>query len=345
MICNVSINEIRVGNIGKNNNLEWKLNVKNDMCVRFSFKIYCPTNYRGQINVLIKNNLDVFNYALNQRNTTLNEVFSTTKGSLLVTTANTFVVPIKYNLQFTKVEKNQQENQQYHQQTAQNKKYALLVGISDYLYINDLSFCDEDVVSWADYLCGLGYEITILGDKTSCYGKYKVEGLATEENVRNNIKKIGNKISAGDKFLFISSGHGSGDGTGNSFLCCLEENGTPNGEYTDKEFASDVKHIVNNGATVITFFDNCYSGGMLDEVCQCDPTKVCALSTCTADGFGFDECTFQHGAWTYYFLIKTVCGTNPKPNNLGDAFDKAITMYPYKDGNLPQIRGNKTIMF
>ena len=65
-------------------------------------------------------------------------------------------------------------------------KYALLVGISDYHEINDLSFCDEDVTDWYNYLVGtLDYSpnnIVVLGDgHTNDYPKHN--GLATRSRI------------------------------------------------------------------------------------------------------------------------------------------------------------------
>ena len=50
--------------------------------------------------------------------------------------------------------------------------WAVIVGISDYLYISDLSYCDEDATDWYNYLNNvMGYDnIRVLGDShTSNY--------------------------------------------------------------------------------------------------------------------------------------------------------------------------------
>jgi hypothetical protein len=48
------------------------------------------------------------------------------------------------------------------------QKYAVIVGISDYKAISDLSFCDEDASDWYDFITGaLGVptsHVTVLGD-------------------------------------------------------------------------------------------------------------------------------------------------------------------------------------
>ncbi|MHA1366972.1 MAG: Ig-like domain-containing protein [Candidatus Heimdallarchaeota archaeon] len=64
-------------------------------------------------------------------------------------------------------------------------KYAVLAGISNYKAISDLSYCDEDVNDWYNYLVTIGYEsnnIIVLGDHTSSYEKY--DGTATESNIK-----------------------------------------------------------------------------------------------------------------------------------------------------------------
>lgn len=223
------------------------------------------------------------------------------------------------------------------------KKYALIVGISDYLYINDLEYCDEDAVSWCDFLSSKNYEFTVLGDKTSSYGKYTKNDLATEANIKKYMNDISIKANSGDQFVFISSGHGSGDGKGNSFLCCLDEQGVAQGEYTDKELAVDIKKFTDKQVKAICFFDNCFSGGMIPEVVGDDPKLVCATSTCTQDGYGYDVTTYKHGAWTYAFLIQTLM---KYPNlNVNDIFAKALLTYPYKGGDLPQLGGNGSLYF
>jgi hypothetical protein len=223
------------------------------------------------------------------------------------------------------------------------QKYALIVSISDYLYISDLDYCDEDAVSWCDYLKTKSYEIVLLGDKTSSYGTYKITNFATEANIRQYMNTISTKVKSGDQFVFISSGHGSGDGRGNSFLCCLDENGTPQGEYTDKELALDVKKFTDKQVKTICFFDNCFSGGMIPEVVGNNSTLVCATSTCSQNGYGYDVSSYKHGAWTYEFLVKNL---SKNPNlSVNDIFTRSAMSYPYKNGDIPQLGGNGSLTF
>ena len=202
------------------------------------------------------------------------------------------------------------------------KKYAIVIGISDYSKISDLNFCDEDASDWANYLLAKGYQCIILGDKHVInYPHYN--GLATEENVRNYIQKITNLTDETSKFAFVSSGHGSGDGKGNSFLCMYDYNGKPNGQYTDKEFSNDIEKIKGEK---FVFLDHCNSGGLLDELQLHD--NIFATSTCTSSGFGWDMEQFNNGAWTYVFLKKALLEhfINSDPT-LQDVFDYAKSIF------------------
>ncbi len=159
------------------------------------------------------------------------------------------------------------------------KKYAILIGVSDYKSIGDLNFCDEDVTSWYQFFKKKEYKLYVYGDKhKENYPHYS--GLATEKHVRHRITKLLSKITENDTVAIVVSGHGNGDGEGNSYLCMYDCDGDKKGSYTDKEFYEDVKDVK---CQLFVFFDNCFSGGMLDELKKVD--KVFATSTCSEKGF------------------------------------------------------------
>lgn len=223
------------------------------------------------------------------------------------------------------------------------EKYALIVAVSDYRHISDLSYCDEDAVAWMDFLTPLGYKITLLGDDTSTYGKYKKDGLALESNIKAHMARIANLVKSGDKFAYILSGHGDGDKKGSSYYCCLDINGRPEGKYMDTELAADLKRVVDKNVESIVFYDCCFSGGMLPETANVNRSLVCATSTCTEDGYGYDVGRYKQGAWTYHFLVKNL-SQNPN-DTMAQTFEKAIKTYPYGNGDAPQIMGNTGIKF
>lgn len=221
----------------------------------------------------------------------------------------------------------------------QGDKFALIVGISDYEKISDLSYCDEDASDWYNYLINIGYaseNIIVLGDtKTANYPKY--DGLATEYNIKYYINWLIN-IEC-DEICFITSGHGGGDGIGNSFNCAWDCASGENGEdgYLD-DFEFQAAFTGVKASKVFVFMDHCYSGGMIPEFHAACGSKLYMTTTCTEDGYGYDVRTYSNGAWTYFFLEYALInhfGSNPL-TAMEDAFDYAIVSYPYGGGDTPQ---------
>jgi len=173
-----------------------------------------------------------------------------------------------------------------------NGRYAVIVGISDYDKMSDLNFCDEDSTDWYKYLVSAGYECKVFGDRNAVnYPRY--DGLATKTNVRQAIASIVEHCKPSDKFVFVTSGHGSGDGKGDSHLNLLGD------VYTDVELAADLK-ACHTKTEKIVIIDHCFSGGFLDNLRNCP--NICAMTTCSKNGYGYDVSTYQNGAWTYALL-------------------------------------------
>ena len=206
-------------------------------------------------------------------------------------------------------------------------KYAIIVGISDYLSISDLSYCDEDATDWYNFLNGQGYECHVYGDgHTSNYPVYT--GDAYEATVRSAVQELANHAQAGDEVLFITSGHGSGDGNGNSYLCMYDCSGS-SGCYYDYELAADIGGF-GLDVNIMVFIDHCYSGGMGPELMNLNQ-KIYCTTTCTEDGYGYDDPTHQNGAWTYEFLEKYWVGS---PTSSAESiYDQASASYPHSGGD------------
>jgi hypothetical protein len=208
-------------------------------------------------------------------------------------------------------------------------KYAIIVGISDYQSISDLSYCDEDATDWYNYLNGQGYECHIYGDgHTSNYPRY--DGTATEATVRAAMQELANHAQSGDQVVFVTSGHGSGDGSGSSYLCMYDCSGSA-GCYYDTELAADIGGF-SSGINIFVFIDHCYSGGMGPELMALSISQyIYCTTTCTEDGYGYDDPTHQNGAWTYEFLEKYLVG-NPTWS-MEYTYDQASASYPHSGGD------------
>jgi hypothetical protein len=233
-------------------------------------------------------------------------------------------------------------------------KWAVIVGISDYKAISDLSYCDEDATDWYNYLVNtMGYatsNIRVLGDgHTSNYPQY--DGIATEANYRAALTWVADNVVADQTVVFATSGHGSGDGRGSSFLCawdCYSGESGYDGDFYDTEVDDYVGAIASKGADVLFFIDHCYAGGMGPEILNLGSSaNTLTLTTCTEDGYGWDDSTHQNGMWTYWFLEAGLIGQfNSDPGtSMESAFQWAHDNYPKSGGDEPQIFDGSGTLF
>jgi hypothetical protein len=220
------------------------------------------------------------------------------------------------------------------------QKYALITGVSDYKAISDLSYCDEDATDWYNFVTSvLGVptgHITVLGDgHPSNFPQY--DGLATEANTKAALENYVAFVDDDDIIFYITSGHGSGDGRGSSYICswdCGSGESGEDGDFYDTELAA----ILGNAlASVYVFIDHCYSGGFGPELMSCGANIVCQ-TTCTDNGYGWDDPGSQNGLWTHWFLEQSWIGqfgSDPFVP-VEDVFAWAHDNYPKGGGDEPQ---------
>jgi hypothetical protein len=206
-------------------------------------------------------------------------------------------------------------------------KYAIIVGISDYQSISDLSYCDEDATDIYNFLNGQGYECHVYGDgHTSNYPRY--DGTAYESTVRQAVQELANHAQSGDTVIFTTSGHGSGNGAGSSYLCMYECSGSA-GCYYDTELQADFSGFAS-GVDIMVFVDHCYSGGLGPELLA-SHSSIYITTTCTEDGYGWDDPSHQNGAWTYEYFEKYWV---PNPTWSAEyTYDQAAATYPHSGGD------------
>ncbi len=253
------------------------------------------------------------------------------------------------------------------------KNFAIIFGISDYLNINDLSYCDDDIVVWYQILKSLGYDVSILSDPTNKSQIARKIGLlksdiqtATEINIYMTMKQIyqnmsniinsdPNKNSTEYKFIYISSGHGDTYNKINgSFIYTYDDYNTiyPMGPtYTtsdnkinDYELKKILKTFTDTNIHVITIMDNCHTGGFIGDLLDINKNNLMTIITASKFlGYGYDLDDKQHGALTYY-LTKNLKSNN---YNLRNTFKSALNDYikekkPDKNDYF-QIGGNQDI--
>jgi len=223
-------------------------------------------------------------------------------------------------------------------------KWAIIAGISDYEAISDLSYCDEDATDWYNYLVNtMGYatsNVRVLGDgHTSNYPAYYA--IATEYNYRACLTWVADNVAAGETVVFDTSGHGSGTGTGSSYLCawdCTSGESGYDGSFYDTEIDDCIGAISSQGAYVFVFIDHCYSGGIGPELMALSSSSyIYCTTTCTADGYGYDDSSHYNGAWTYWFLEAGLISHfgSSTTTTMEAAFDWASANYPYDGGDAP----------
>ncbi|XEO77682.1 hypothetical protein WKT22_02712 [Candidatus Lokiarchaeum ossiferum] len=229
-------------------------------------------------------------------------------------------------------------------------KYALLCGVSDYKAISDLSYCDEDVTDYFNYLTTVcGFEesnIIVLGDgHPSNFPKY--DGLATEANTKYYLNWLAQQEG---EIVYVTSGHGSGTGSGSSYICswdCGSGESGEDGDFYDTELAAILDGAIADD--IFVFIDHCYSGGIGPELMAMpNSNNVYCTTTCTEDGYGYDDSAHNNGAWTYYFLEYTLINHfgSSATTTMEAAFDYAASVYPHSGGDAPmEFDGNSGSYF
>ena len=219
--------------------------------------------------------------------------------------------------------------------------FAVIVGISDYESISDLSYCDEDATDiynwltnkWSSYT----YTIEVYGDgHTTDYPQY--DGDAYEDVIKGALDTMYTTATSNDICVYTTSGHGNGDGTGNSWLNQLASggggHGGDDGDFDDVEL--DDKVALSSAETNFVFIDHCYSGGMGPELLALtNSANTFCTTTCTEDGYGWDDPDHLNGAWTYQYFEDGWINGNGATDCEGN-FDYAHSVYPHSGGDEAQ---------
>ena len=137
--------------------------------------------------------------------------------------------------------------------------YAVLVGISDYKYINSLQYCDDDVKD---------IESALKNSKN--WKDAKITELlnekATKKNINKAIEKYSGKLGPEDKFIFYYSGHGT-NSWGKARLCPYNTSIFGTGLISESDLKERFVSLAkdpNNPPQIGVMIDSCFSGGMID---------------------------------------------------------------------------------
>ena len=180
------------------------------------------------------------------------------------------------------------------------KKYAIIVGISDYPgTANDLQYCDDDA---RDMYAAL----TTLYGYNSSNIHLVLNMTASFDAIQNAISDIESREVADDEVVFFFSGHGT--------------NGVADDGDREKTDEAIVSHDGNqsgnlvaiwdgqlrawfsgfNTTRIIFIFDSCLAGGMTDLQA---PGRVINMA-CSESGVSYEYDWCQNGQFTYFFVAQ-----------------------------------------
>jgi len=178
------------------------------------------------------------------------------------------------------------------------KKYAIIVGISDYPgTLNDLQYCDDDA---EDMYAAL---TTLYGYKSSNIHLLLDMG-ASFAAIQGAINDIKSKAKAGDEVVFFFSGHGTNgvadDGDREKTdEAIVSHDGNQSGSFV-AIWDGQLKDWFSGFSTtrIIFIFDSCLAGGMTDLKAD---GRVINMA-CSESGLSYEDGSWQNGQFTYYFV-------------------------------------------
>jgi uncharacterized caspase-like protein len=147
--------------------------------------------------------------------------------------------------------------QRNNQNTIANKRerpniYALIVGVSDYKYILDLRFCDDDATIIYNFL-----KSPQGGEVPDNQIRVLIDSEASKSNILLSMEKLFAQATKNDLVMFFFSGHGS-----KTSFCPYDENRNTTLSY--KEISSAFLNC--DAKYKVCIADACYSGGLNPEM-------------------------------------------------------------------------------
>lgn len=187
--------------------------------------------------------------------------------------------------------------------------YAVIVGISDYRSINDLSFADQDAEAFNQYI-GAAFP-----DARSVV---LTNEQANHDTLLNALYDILIDAGQGDTVIFYFSGHGDCESALVNQPGFLLTHDTPPHNYLIAALrVDDLKALIESyvkakNAEVIFFIDACRAGQLAGHNAG-GPSKTASLLldlfdkevmflSCTPNQKSFEYSDLEHGVFTYYLL-------------------------------------------
>ncbi|PKK83187.1 MAG: hypothetical protein CVT49_09750 [candidate division Zixibacteria bacterium HGW-Zixibacteria-1] len=160
-------------------------------------------------------------------------------------------------------------------------KYAYIVGISDYEgTANDLQYCDDDAIDMKAYFQSQGF---------TC--RMDLDLNATGDAITAGLQWLIDNASPGDEIAFSYSGHGGNAPSYGSSLISADL------YYVTHGYVMSYFNAINCSKKLVTI-DACVIGDFHDDV-----VSGTFMATASDGSYSYDVPAFEHGAWTYFWLI------------------------------------------
>jgi hypothetical protein len=187
-------------------------------------------------------------------------------------------------------------------QQVSGKRYAVVVGISDYPgTVNDLQYCDDDADAMSTALTEVyGFTgVTVLKDLSATRGAILA---AIEDSV--------SQAGSDGEVVFFFSGHGANgvasDGDDERIDEAIVVCNNDNTVYT-YIWDGELRNAFSGFATsrIIFIFDSCLAGGMQQDLQG--PGRVIAMAA-GEQGYSYETDALHNGEFTYYFVEEGMLG-------------------------------------
>ena len=189
-------------------------------------------------------------------------------------------------------------------------KYAVLVGVNDYVRLQKLRYTKNDIEALRDELLKIGFEKKNVYCLTS--GAAEEKNRPTKENIEVIIETVLKLAKHGDTVIIAMSGHGVEVG-GQARFCppetkddraSLEDSTVAIGDIFKKFERCDAtfKLMLIDACREDPFRAKNVAGakslGTLDD----PPKGVMLLQSCAKDELSYEDTDLKHGIFTHYFI-------------------------------------------
>jgi uncharacterized repeat protein (TIGR02543 family) len=165
--------------------------------------------------------------------------------------------------------------------------WAVIAGVSNYLYINDLSYCDDDVRDLSDILS------PVWG---SSHVRTLINSQASKANILDAIDWLADNAGPEDTVLFSFSGHGSD--YQNGYFCPYDSlTYSWANDISSSQLASAFQSV--QAGKVVIILDICHAGEFQSSM---GTSGRVILMACRSYETSQESGYLQNGVFTYYIL-------------------------------------------